>query len=132
MKRKMIVSSISVLCSLLLMFSSTCHALLTWNSTMLCHPTFTINGSTAYWDLTVSTNDSSDSIRASVYLYRMNSNGSETMIDSWTLLDGIGRLDSYGSHPNITTGTYRLSYSIYVDGSGGEDFISGELFDTKS
>ena len=131
MKRKKYLSVVSVMFAVMLLFSLPCQAVLNWNSISDWHPTFQISGNTAMWDLTVTTADSTDTIRASVYLYRVNSNGSDTMLDSWTLLDGVGRLEVSGSYPNLTSGTYRLSCSIYVDGSGGEDFVGDDLFATK-
>lgn len=132
MKRKATISAISMMCAVMLMLSVPCQALLAWNNTGGCDPTFEIIGNTAYWSISLVTFDSTDSVRASVYLYQISSNGRETLIDSWTLLDGTGGLSESGSHSSLGAGTYLLRMHIYIDGAAGEDFISLEDTRTKS
>ena len=132
MKRKKTLSVIAMLCTVMILCAIPCQALLNWNTVETFRPTFYISGSTAYWGLTVVTSDANSSIRASVYLYQERSNGGEVLIDSWTLLDGTGRLDVSGSHSNLSSGSYRLAIYVQVDGASGEDLISEERYDTKS
>lgn len=121
--------------TLALVLSVNSFALLTYNSVKNFRTSATVSGNSIKCSLYVETENSTDSITASAYLYYQLPNGRETMVESWTLIPyrpGGGILDFVEFYPNAASGTYRFSVSIYVDGADGEDFIGDEVTVTKS
>lgn len=96
-----------------------------WDSGAKCTPYLSISGSTAQCKLFVRTENSSESILATLMLQKKNSDGTYSNVTSWERMTAIGYLgftDSYS--PVNSSNTYRLKAIIYVTGSGGTDTIT--------
>ena len=123
MKRRKMITVVSLVVVLVFAMSVNSMALLNWNSTSRCEPYLYVSGNTAYCSLAVEANDSSDSITAYVYLERVYSDGTSDMVTSWTGMTGTGTLYFSENYP-VSSGNYQLRITVIVNGSGGMDVIS--------
>lgn len=93
-----------------------------WDSSAYCRPDLTVSSKSATCSLYVKTASSDHEIVATVELTRDGD-----FLASWNYVRGSsGMLDfseTYSRSYTLPTGTYRMSYTVEISGSGGTDTI---------
>ena len=98
-----------------------------YNSTFAVAPSFWFSGSNAYCRLNVVAENSTASIRATVYLKDASGN----TITAWNIT-GTGTLSWQQPYP-VSKGTYTMTFYVQVyHTSTGSDYISDSITATKS
>ncbi|MBT9685622.1 hypothetical protein [Pseudoflavonifractor sp. MCC625] len=99
-----------------------------WDSRAKVYPDLFRSGSTLTCELDVNAMDTSDKISANISLAKQRPNGSWEVLDYWTGEEGTGALNFRETYTSseVTSGTYRLSYTVTVTSSKGSDVIEGE------
>lgn len=102
-----------------------------WDSNARCSPNLTVSSKSATCWLYVETANTNDDIVAHIELTRDGD-----FLASWNYVRGSnGVLDfseTYSRSYTLPTGTYRMSYTVEVSGSGGtdtmEDYVEFEKY----
>lgn len=94
-----------------------------WEDRYNCTPTLSFPGTKATCSVSVVAKDSTAKINAGMTLYRINANGSQSHVASWSGLTGTGRLDATRSHSPVVSGA---KYKLVISGT-----IAGEVFTTS-
>lgn len=88
-----------------------------WDEGNRCTPVLTFSGTTANCVAKIVAADSTAKINATMTLYRINANGSQTRVASWTSLTGTGRLDVSKTYsPAVSGAKYHLAVSGTIAG----------------
>ena len=94
-----------------------------WDASNRCTAVLTFSGTTANCVAKITPADSTAKINAGMTLYRINANGTQSHVASWSGLTGTGRLDATRSHSPVVSGT---KYKLVISGT-----IAGEVFSTS-
>lgn len=93
-----------------------------WDTGNRCTAVLTFSGTTANCVAKITAADSTAKINAGMTLYRINANGSQSHVASWSGLTGTGRLDATRSYSPVVSGA---KYKLVISGT-----IAGEVFST--
>lgn len=99
-----------------------------WNSEARVYPDLSRSGTSLTCQLQVRAQSVTDEISANISLAKQRPNGSWEVLDYWTGEEGTGALNFRETYTSseVTSGTYRLSYTVTVTSSKGSDVIEGE------
>lgn len=93
-----------------------------WDSGAFCDPSLTVGSKSATCQLYVEAASSDHEISATVELTRDGD-----FLASWNYVRGSGGVldfsETYSKSNTLPTGTYRMSYTVEISGSGGTDTI---------
>lgn len=99
-----------------------------WDSGARVRPTLSRSGNTLTCEVNVSAVGASDRITADISVEKQRASGGWEVLDYWTGKAGTGKLyfeETY-TGSKVTSGTYRVSYTVTVTSSKGSDVITGE------
>ena len=94
-----------------------------WDAGNRCTAVLTFSGTKANCVANITAADNTAKINAGMTLYRINANGRQTHVASWSGLTGTGRLDVTRSHSPVISGA---KYKLVISGT-----IAGEVFSTN-